>query len=275
MKKEESFTLIELLVVIAIIGLLSAIVIVNLMGSRERAKVASGMQFSDTLRASLSDAVVSWWSFNEGSGNTVGDTWGGNTGTINGASWIKGVAGDALIFDGSNDYVQVPNNPSLNFSATESFTIEIWIKTSKGDTTQRIVSKFSLGDGYLFWVYYYGPSPGWCNRVKFLVKTGGSYGDALGTTVVTDGRWHHVVGVRDTTTHLVRLYVDGEEDARSYDSSSSLETPAPFYIGNLLPDNQPFHGIIDEVRVYNRALTALEIQKRYAQGLKKFKLAEK
>lgn len=271
MRNKRAFTLIELMVVIAILGLIATIVLVNLRGARQRAKIAATMQFSDSLRASLSDALVSWWNLDEGGGNTVGDLWGGNTGTIIGASWTKGVAGEALSFDG-NDYVEVADSSELRLGITQ--TIETWINVSanssdwvrivgKGNSSNRNYGLWRQTDGDLLFQIYGTPSS--CNFWDNL-------GPGDDANIASDSGWRHIVATYNGTTG--KIYIDGNEVYSSNCSVTPYTSADPLTMG-YAGFHTYFNGIIDEVRIYSRGLTAFEIQKRYAQGLNKFKLAEK
>jgi len=117
--KNKSFSLIELLVVIAIIGLLASIILVSLKGVREKAEIAKGLEFSQSIQHALGADAVGIWSFDEDSGSTANDNSGyGNSGTLyNFASpygWTSetphkivgsGQGKYALSFDGVDDYV--------------------------------------------------------------------------------------------------------------------------------------------------------------------------
>ena len=129
----KSFTLIELLVVIAIIGVLAAIVVTSISGAITKSKIVRLQVFSDTIRAQLSDSLVSYWSFNEGTGTDAKDMWEGNDGTLYGFNWDDDsgwrtggecVSGSCLEFDGDNDYVGL----STAVRQTGIHTIEMWIK---------------------------------------------------------------------------------------------------------------------------------------------------
>ena len=213
-----------------------------------------------------SDMVVGWlrfagpvinanglaasWAMDEGNEGYIYDSSGNNsTGTISGATWTtSGKYGSALSFDG-NDYVNLGSPASLALANT---TIEAWIKPS------------SVAGYYLI----YGLS----NLPKLYIDLNGRlvlYDATAANTVLTPNVWTHVVATSDGTN--VRYYINGVPDGTVAHVSWSA-TPSQVKIGrDPAGTTQNFLGLIDEVRIYNRALSAAEIQKHYAEGLEKHK----
>ncbi len=172
-----------------------------------------------------------------------------NTGLNNGSSgWnSSGKFGNALSFDGVNDYVNVSNSESLNI--TSPITFEVWLKTT------------SANQMYLFEAYdITSPYSGygvWINNG--LIGYWGGYGAVAwkqSTFTVNDGLWHHVAVTVSGT--IVSFYKDGV-----LETPQTGQQPTSYsgnrYIGARIDGLVLFNGLIDEVRIYNRALTNDEI----------------
>ena len=198
--------------------------------------------------------LVGWWP-GEGDANDVLDF---NNGTLmNGVSFVAGEVGQAFSLDGASSYVSIPDSPSLD-SLTSSLTIEAWIRVNQfpdGEWTA-IVTK---GDSSWRLHRYENTS-----RLSF--DTDGVVGDELiGYVSVDDGQWHHVAAVYDGANKF--LYVDGRLDASCPATGFITQNSYPACIGeNAEAPGRIWNGLIDEVSIYNRALTASEIQAIYLAG---------
>ncbi len=265
MKKNKSFTLIELLVVIAIIGLLSSIVLVNMKGTRDKARIAKGLEFSQSVNHALGAYAVGIWRFDEGIDTIAYDSSGyGNNGTINGASYTTGILGTALSFNGVNDYVNAGNDASLD--AVEEITISLWVKwvgNAGGAAYAQVVTR---PPNLRLWVYD-------TRQILWTVDgaTGGSHylistNDTAGK--VTNSGWTHVVATFDTSDTL-KIYLNGVLNNSTAGPTqitgiSGVNLRIGAYYGS-------FNGLIDDVRIYTQALSTSEIQKHYAEGLERHK----
>jgi len=185
------------------------------------------------------NGLVASYSFEEGSGNTAYDT----------HNRVAGKYGSALSFDGVNDYVNAGNDVSLNI--TTAITVSAWVKpVSSGEGTYgRVVDKAKFG------LMMFGGE-----RVDFQIIVGGLPRDAVTLAgSVPFNTWSYVVGVFDGAN--VIIYVNGVKTVGSATAgpitSHSADT---LYIGERAVGDRAFNGLIDEVRIWNRALTESEIQ---------------
>lgn len=198
----------------------------------------------------LAKSLVGAWIMNERSGDIVFDLSGnGNGGTINGAGW----APSGLDFNGASDGVEIPDSKTLNPSY---ISISAWIKTSATGVIDQIVSKDKASTGDRVWQFRKADT----NVINFIPFSAASNGNEFGTTNIADGVMHHVVGTWDGTT--VQVYVDGKKDGVGSSLSGSLRNNpgGSVTIGYL--ERSPagyFNGVIDNVLIYNRALSAEEV----------------
>lgn len=264
---KKAFSLIELLIVISIIGFLASIILVSLEGGEQRAIVGKAMNFSQTVRTSLGADLIGEWKFDEGSGTTTKDSSGNNNhGILVGfdgtpvSGWTNnGMFGKALVFDGSNDCVEVAHSSVFDVN---QLTIELWIKTpvSFGATGWRaLVSKQGTDRDYNW--YTYSSNGVNVTYLHFSSARWGSSSFDLPKPYKPD-TWHHVVVAVDQTG-LAKYYSDGDFLNQYQGVAAVANNNYPLWIGRA--DNR-WNSAIDEVRIYNRALYASEIQQLYAEG---------
>jgi len=197
--------------------------------------------------------LVGWWKLDDATGATAQDSSGyGNPGTLMsmnpGSDWVTGRIGGALHFDGSDDYVDCGNNESLQITGTE-IGIAAWAKWDTAEDYSAIAMKTSTGD----WVDGYGLYVN-SGSVDFYVSY---YDNGASKPFAGDGEWHHVVGTYDGSN--VRVWLDGVEGtSRSYTGSIG-NADHSFEIGRGADDSYNFSGALDDVRVYNVALTDADI----------------
>ena len=211
--------------------------------------VALTILFGVSAARAQTSGLVAAYSFNEGSGTTVADSSGNNnTGTITGATWTTaGKFGSALVFNGTSARVTVNDAPSLRL--TGGMTLEAWVKPSAVTTAWRDVI-YKGNDNY----YLEATS----NSASRAPAAGGTIGTTYGTTALATNTWAHLAVTYDRVA--IRLYVNGTQ-VSSLARTTALATSAnPLQIGGDSIYGQYFQGTIDEVRVYNRALSQAEIQ---------------
>ena len=229
----------------------------------------------------VTDGLVSYWTFDQKdiAGGTVKDVWGENDGKIVGdPKVVDGQVGEALEFDGSDDYVNLTNLGDFGEKVGAS-TFEAWVKTSfKKDWTT------------LFKVLDQGCNMAWAIDVNRSAKAGFPFAEdivhyyvrqksAAGCNAIaveiefplSDGKWHHIVfGIVDPGKSEVSIYMDGEPQEIIVGDAKKLDTFIPFvepvYIGaanNRGNVERHFPGLIDEVRIYDRPLTADEVTRNF------------
>lgn len=216
--------------------------------------------------------AVGVWHLSEGSGTTTADSSGnGNTGTLtNGSTWVTGKFGDALSF-GTSNYVSAGTASSLDIFGS-AFTISLWVKIATQPSGQAVLyikgaNTFANNGGGLVYVSngYSACTSSYCVD---LVKFGVADQDIAET--LTTGTWHHVVAVQSYSSGSPSswtLYVDNvvigtTGSSSSYESSSGQTA----YIGGS-NSATGCQCSLDEVRIYNRALSATEIQNMYYNGI--------
>ena len=207
------------------------------------------------------EGLVSYWKFDEGSGTIAGDYTGPNQGDISGATWTTGEVDGALSFDGMDDYIEIPD--AANLDITGDIALEAWINVAApGSNYDGIITKSSGGEATQS-VYALMQSAG-SNAYYFAASDGSTIHSTGNTAALSTGTWHHLVGVKNSTH--VSIFVDGVL-ANSKEAVFAMHTNnEPVRIGRLARYGY-FSGKIDEVAIYNRALTAEEIQQHYQNGL--------
>ncbi len=216
---------------------------------------------SVTVANTVATGLVAAYAFNEGAGSTVSDGSGqGNAGTVDGPVWTTaGKFGKALTFDGSNDYVTVPDAASLD--PGPAMTLEAWVRPT-ASTGWRTVLLKENGTGELAYSLY---SASGTNRPSAWAYVGGGSQSVIGTAAVPLNAWTHLAATYDGSN--LRLYVGGVLKITKAYSGSVAGTAEPLRIGGNAVWGEYFAGQIDEVRVYNKALTVAQIQADMAAAL--------
>jgi hypothetical protein len=213
-------------------------------------------QMGQVAEAAILDphpGLVGWWRFDEGAGNIVSDSSGhGNDGTVYGATWVDGKHGKALSFDGVEDHVKVNNHATLQI--TGDLTIAFWVNTTSLSAAMVPVDKHWAGE-YFAKILATGAlrfahgAPG--NAEELTVLPAGS---------ITAGSWIHIAVVRNTSTTQLTAYKNGVAGSPVSYTKTPTASTQDVYIGMEDAAYNPFYGAIDEVRIYNRALSQDEIQ---------------
>jgi hypothetical protein len=219
--------------------------------------------------------LTHYWKLDETTGQPYHDLTGTDATCTNCPTRTLGRVNGAQLFDVS-DSVDVPDDGSFDWAANASFSIEFWMKKDlpcAGPATNNnevIVGRY---DATHFW--WLGVN---CDAsttpqgaILFRVKDGGITTDVHSTTAVTDSSWHHIAVVRDSSTLLkgtTRIYVDGVvRDSAVHAYADGFSSQLKLDIGhyNLSPYYH-YRGVLDELALYNRALTGAEVLDHYSRG---------
>lgn len=220
-----------------------------------------------TTPASTHAAAVAQYHFNESSGTTAFDSAGSFNGTLSlaGASFVPGgISGNAIsLTQASGGLVNMGS--SFPAFASGDFSIVLWVNTTTTAADTIALSKHKAGvqNGYLLAINTTGGG-GQTNKATFTAGSEFVSQSPTSTSTVNDGLWHQIVGVYLAGgTHSI--YVDGSPVEASTPSQTVPDLSAPFLIGGVREvagTNNPearYTGLVDEVQVYNQALTASQI----------------
>ncbi len=263
--KPKTFRIVKFLAIITAICILAGIAFLGIQNIRDKAKTGAGKTFSKKIQSNLGSEAVGIWSFNEGKDSSVADSSGrGNNGTWygTGAHWTnEGITKAAGQFNGTNDYVDCGTGESLDI--TGPLTVEAWIN-KKTDS-------------------YYSPVVGkYANSLAWVLRANGNNKD-IGTRIYqTDtvfdelytgealnlDTWYHLALIF-TPNDSIDIYVNGIKKATKLTNLSSIQSIPTISVRIGGDYANYFSGAIDEVKIYKQALGAAEIQKHYAEGLRK------
>jgi hypothetical protein len=215
--------------------------------------------------ASIKDGLLVYFPFDDGTGKVAKDVSGrGNDGQITDAEWADGKFGKCLSFNGTSAFVEIPYNDDFNI--TDGITLAAWIKIDHLPLSPPyrgiINAKKSAYGPYLLQTSTFGGK----NIYEFSFYIGAAWDNNISATEeVTD--WVHLVGTYDAKTSL--LYVNGKLDAtKQFGGNITDNTKEGVVIGHFYANaGRWFHGLIDEVAIYNRAITADEVKTLFGGSL--------
>ncbi|MEY4851830.1 MAG: hypothetical protein RIS99_225 [Bacteroidota bacterium] len=196
------------------------------------------------------NGLVCWWPFN---GNANDESGNGNHGTVNGATLAVdrfGNAGKAYSFDGVNDYIELPGIPLFN-----NFTITARFNSNSNQTFQNIMSKYDAGGGYAL---LFG------NNGGLYAHTGFSFGNnACITNFIKQVNIWHLVTMTYNNGSLL-FFIDSSLIYSCSNINVPTQNNSNTYIGRAAHSmSEFFSGILDDIAIYNRALSAAEVQQFY------------
>ncbi len=245
------------------------------VGGEETCK---GDVWSFTTWASEPDPnLFGWWRFDEGEGDIAYDSAGNRHGTVYGAQWTNGQIGGALNFDGFDDYVGLPDNDPV-WLPEYNFTISTWAYFNRDPgSSHEVLLDLNCGAstdsanrlGYMVQTTIAG-----AGKLSFGMYTISSAESLLTDYVLAKERWYHIVALRNGTTQSI--YIDGQLDVSKTCSPDPIDFVGGYddnrinigrYTVNVGSPAYHFQGIIDDVRIYDRALSGEEVWQLYQGGL--------
>jgi hypothetical protein len=249
-----------------------SLLVTNALGSSNSAPAVltvSGFNIANT---------VAHYRFDETTGSTAADSSGnGNTGTLlnmpfDDSEWIPGRINGSLNFnaDGSgDDFVNVPDAPSINFNANPVLSIAAWVRGPGAQTNGAGIVVKGTGAGGEQYAIDVNINQLTTPAYRFYVRSSAGPSTDCTTPVVPNGRWQHLVAVYNGPIGLMQFYVNGQLVSSVAGPTSLLPNTHELSIGNRQSGaattyNRPFTGLIDDVRLYNHALTSNEVQQIYA-----------
>ena len=228
-------------------------------------------RFTEERRVPLQFDFVSQWNGGEVSGSTATDIGQENSGTLSGGATVaSGRLGKAFKFR-VGSYIKVGNPESLNFG-TGPFSLDVWFMSDGGGwSVNNIIRKSNYpvsGNGAGYWLRI-GTNEGRQVLEFFTGETVGYENQPRGriTTPINSNTWYRVVATRDSSG-VMRLYVDGELKGTAKAPNADTTSDGQFTIGawyDRFGAREFFSGLIEEVSVYNRVLTSLEVQSAYKE----------
>jgi hypothetical protein len=208
------------------------------------------------------EALVAHWKFDEGEGETAYDSVAYGHGTIHGANWAIGKNACALDFDGVDDYV------TTQVRDIDKLSVAAWVNVS-GETLgdqQNIINNCENGGYGLSYDFNLN------KKLVFSAHINGEYRTAFSDIIIQKHKWYHVVGTYDGNDG--HLYIDGVKQADSFrDAGVITDTRLPLLVGanpetdGTIEYGRCFNGKVDDVRIYDRALSHRKIEQLHRNGL--------
>ncbi len=211
----------------------------------------------------VEDGLVSYWSFDEADidGDTVKDVWGENDGTSMGdPKLVTGKVGEAFEFDGSDDCISIPASPSLNMGGS-SYTIVAWVlaDSSVAYASERILVEYGTWQAGTYQLTSMNDNH-W--KTNFHGRSSNQGSEC--NIDWTDSEWHHLVGVFDNDADYMRTYFDGTACDTTVENNAPVDIDLPLYIASRGGTSLFSKATIDEVAIYNRAISEAEVEQNFA-----------
>ena len=233
---------------------------VNISANEEKRVYVYWLNNTNTTPALHNLTIVGYWKFNDGSGTLAKDSSGyGNNGTLrNGTAacangdcprWVTGIYGNAIIFDGINDHVNISDSNITN--VTDPFTLSAWIRRNQTGADNSIIDhRDGSSNGY-------GMRITDTDQLRCFVNADTGTLSVASTSTIGAGGWTHVTC--NYNAGNMSVYINGSYDRSDTLSSDATRGGGITRIGVSSSDTRYMNGTIDEIRIYNRALSASQI----------------
>jgi hypothetical protein len=215
--------------------------------------------------AGLNDGLVAYYPFD---GNANDESGNGNHGIVHGAMLATdrfGKESSAYKFDGVDDIIRI--NDDSNMLAPKTLTISVWLmKTgSSSDSVERMILYKGNYDPLPNMAYSIEIEPQMMGRIRLRSDTANypNY-QKIYTPIIELNKWYHVVGIFDDTRKTEKFYMNGALIGQHIYSGTISQKQEPLCIGGYCYNGEyPFNGLVDDIRIYNRAISESEIQQLY------------
>lgn len=194
----------------------------------------------------------------------------GNNGTAIGANCSSVISGrffSACSFDGIDDFINITNSESINITGS-SITLEAWVNMKDAaKNNQRILTKGNNANDIQLDLRFDGTT----GRLLFGLKNSTRVTNLSSATALSNNVWYHITAVYDGTN--MKIYLNGGEDASTTQTGAIVGTTLPIILGAHSGASPEYlNGSIDEVAIYNRSLSASEVEEHFHRGLKRIGL---
>lgn len=204
--------------------------------------------------------LVAYWKFDEGEGAVAHDSVGNYDGTISGAVWATGISGSALVYDGNDNRCDMGDRTGLE--GFSQVTIAAWVYWEPGSA---FVRECIAGKELVYKIDINHDT----GTIRFLTGNDWTGSMLTSNTAIQQYNWYHIAATYDGI--VKKIYINGVQDANTLNTSGSLGSNSrSFAVGAFDKGgdwNRHIKGKIDEVCVFDRALTELEVQDLYRNGI--------
>jgi len=231
---------------------------------------STGQVWSFFVKEGINDGQIAHWKFDETNGTTAADSGpfrlDGALLNMNPVGWYTGKVDGGLLFDGADDVMRVEHQDVLILS-DESFSISAWLYTQNLPETSMVLfskgSSVSDDDPKTSGRWFEIKTSG--NSLRFAIDDNSKESVVAINDVssVLPYRWTHIVGVRNAEDSMLKLFINGALQSDAADETGSISQTEDLYIGNNHSGSGPFYGILDEISMYNYALSEYEVKAIY------------